>query len=358
MEQRKKEFNYTYDIIRILAVFTVVIGHATYTTWSGDGGLIELNLDQASETYHLLHNRISRLGGWIYGFHMPLFFMLSGAVYSFSSKRDNFDIFMNGKIRRLIIPYFLVGLFYMIPIKYISGFYTKDAIASVIQGFLFGQFSGHLWFLLALFWCFAIFYGLEKYIFTKSCFVAVIVACAFFNFNQYSMINSQFLSVIPGLTRAISYLPYFIGGFLFERLLRQKTENIKAIVIIFTISLVLNILQMRKGVFTADALKVILGSSLMYSIAALLSRWNGLMKNKGFEILRRDAFDIYLFHEPINFIVLRMAINTKMIESMRGGVTFFAMRIFGAITISVILAEMLRYVKTLVKNRKKEENTR
>lgn len=34
------------------------------------------------------------------------------------------------------------------------------------------------------------------------------------------------------------------------------------------------------------------------------------------------------------------------------------MRIFGAITISVILAEMLRYVKTLVKNRKKEENTR
>ncbi len=44
---------------------------------------------------------------WIYAFHMPLFFLLSGLLLKPS---DNFKAFINKKARRIMVPYFIWGL--------------------------------------------------------------------------------------------------------------------------------------------------------------------------------------------------------------------------------------------------------
>lgn len=51
---------------------------------------------------------------------MPLFIFISGFIYSYNKlERDKYsdkNLFIENKFKRLIIPYILVGVFYVIPI--------------------------------------------------------------------------------------------------------------------------------------------------------------------------------------------------------------------------------------------------
>lgn len=174
-----------YDVVRIMATFLVVIGHATYSAWSSDSGEILLVTDNASRVYNFLCSFIGKIGGWAYGFHMPLFFMLSGALYGYSKHTNSFNELIKSKIHRLIIPFYLVGILYMFPIKFLAGFYSRDNFFVALQGFLLGGNLGHLWFLLSLFWVFVLFYPLEKYVLKKFSLIGLIIACLLLNwFNM------------------------------------------------------------------------------------------------------------------------------------------------------------------------------
>ena len=83
---------------------------------------------------------------------VPLFFMLSGAVLALRPL-GRFDAVVQSKIKRLIIPYFVYGWLFMLPVKYIGHFYSRESVLQAMQGLLSGQDAGHLWFLTALFWC-------------------------------------------------------------------------------------------------------------------------------------------------------------------------------------------------------------
>ncbi len=43
---------------------------------------------------------------WLYSFHMPLFFIVPGIVYSKTQKNDGFLKIIIKKIKRLLVPYF------------------------------------------------------------------------------------------------------------------------------------------------------------------------------------------------------------------------------------------------------------
>ena len=153
-----------YDIIRVLATLFVVIGHASYRSWSGDSGYIELKIVNAANSYRLISRIVGGLGGWVYGFHMALFFTLAGAVYKYSRHISTFDELVINKAKRLFIPFMTTALLYMFPLKRLVGFYNNTNIISAVEGFFYGANTGHLWFLIALFWAFILFYPLEKYV--------------------------------------------------------------------------------------------------------------------------------------------------------------------------------------------------
>lgn len=100
------------DAIKGLGIFLVVLGH---------------------------HKTI--LSEYIYSFHMPLFFLLSGI---FHKNYSNYKIFLEKKIKNLIIPYFIfsISLFLfwlMVGRKYGESAVKKTSIIIAIRGIFLGN---------------------------------------------------------------------------------------------------------------------------------------------------------------------------------------------------------------------------
>ncbi len=100
---------------------------------------------------------------FIYVFHMPLFFFISGYLFSYKNglKGKKYTDFIKKKAWRLLLPYFAFNILFIIPKVLVSNF-----IVDKVE-FSFGYFLsiflqprlnvwGHLWFLFALFIIFAI----------------------------------------------------------------------------------------------------------------------------------------------------------------------------------------------------------
>ncbi len=125
------------------------------------------NVNSAYYTKLLVFSRI--LSSWVYTFHMPLFFILSGAVFSIGSQDKRYDSVVVSKLRRLLIPYFVYGIFFMIPVKFLGDFYKSNNVLLALRSFIYGGDSGHLWFLPALFWCICFYSLLEKLLLRLGC---------------------------------------------------------------------------------------------------------------------------------------------------------------------------------------------
>ena len=126
------------DIAKGIGIILVVIGHCILDAASPAGIPVP--------AMKVLH-------GVIYSFHMPLFFYISGflisrKVGSIQSKKA----LITKKIKRLLIPYFFVGLCYA-PLKLLlSQFANKPYdFNNLWKIFLGVNPDGELWFLYALF---------------------------------------------------------------------------------------------------------------------------------------------------------------------------------------------------------------
>ncbi|MDD2434813.1 MAG: acyltransferase family protein [Bacilli bacterium] len=123
---------YWIDNLRGLAMIFVVIGH------------MPIN---------------STLKIYLYSFHVPLFFIISGISYGLSKNEVTIQEYLKKMFKRLIIPYFLLNLF-LAPLWYLNSVVLAGydiSITSPILGTLYsnqlwkGMFSNVTWFLPALF---------------------------------------------------------------------------------------------------------------------------------------------------------------------------------------------------------------
>lgn len=78
-----------FDIAKAICIIMVVIGH--YVP------------DNMPDWYVVVHD-------WIYTFHMPLFMFASGYLYLILKKEENYSTFLFKKVKRLMIPYFVVSV--------------------------------------------------------------------------------------------------------------------------------------------------------------------------------------------------------------------------------------------------------
>lgn len=62
------------------------------------------------------HIGIGKIGKFIYSFHIPLFFFLSG--YCFSGNGIDIKDFLKKKVKKLIVPYIFIGIVICIVEKY------------------------------------------------------------------------------------------------------------------------------------------------------------------------------------------------------------------------------------------------
>lgn len=95
----------------------------------------------------------------IYTFHMPLFMFASGFVYIATKKSISYKDFIYKKVRRLMIPYFVVS-FLIVSLKLLSqGYaYVQNPVTaySYLKVFYLPEAGYFLWFIWALWWMFVI----------------------------------------------------------------------------------------------------------------------------------------------------------------------------------------------------------
>ncbi|MBC8413708.1 MAG: acyltransferase family protein [Nitrospira sp.] len=139
----------------------------------------------------------------IYFFHMPLFFILSGYLYSHG--KYSYSSLMKNKVKRLIYPFIsIAGSFFLI--KYVAGqfitLWNPINIESIYALLIdpMHSFMPLLWFLHALFLIFAI-YPLARLFLSNLSIMFLLLAINFFLGNDYLVFG-----------RALSFMPFFVFG--------------------------------------------------------------------------------------------------------------------------------------------------
>lgn len=333
-----------YDWVRILATFFVVVGHSAYVVMEVQYGGIDF-LDRVSEWSPLYYNSsmmqfFGSMAGWVYKFHMPLFFVLSGAVLRLKPI-ENVDLFCKRKFMRLVIPYYVYGLLFMIPVKYLGGFYSTENLQPAFYHFWVGTDSGHLWFLLALFWCMMVFVLVHKLLIRLGCTsdTVRILVCAVIQLFAND-IPIQILKFHVGMR----YIFWFALGFCFAAARKKQGKTLTVIIKLLFLSLVL--ILNEKCQFIYDKFVILVGSYWTYTLALNLSKVLGFIERTvGYKVVVRNLFYIYLFHDPLEYVILRGFVHYNVPVYDWGVYLYLFCRIFGVIVISIVLGELIELIK-------------
>ena len=122
----------SFDIAKALCIILVAIGH-----------YFPADSPQWYMTFR----------AWIYSFHMPLFMFASGYIYMAFKRDEPYSFFVIKKIRRLMIPYFVVSVIVVsIKIATQSSMYVENPVTamSYVKILYLPEAGYFLWFIWAL----------------------------------------------------------------------------------------------------------------------------------------------------------------------------------------------------------------
>ena len=199
------------------------------------------------------HNSLAnqQVTDFIYSFHMPLFFILSGY---FASRKDvPFHVYLKKNLRGLLIPY-LTFCIIALPFTYYclwnnSAIYPcRNEIDFMLRPLLgimlvkttsFSYFIGPLWFFMALFIVRMMFYVCRKYLSNLKNCIAVSLASIFL----YLFMQELYTGIWPfRLNSACLLFPFYVFGYMVHRngiLLEKMKRSSRGNVILSTILLLL-----------------------------------------------------------------------------------------------------------------------
>lgn len=154
---------------------------------------------------------------FIYNFHMELFFVLAGVVYSCK----DYKRFVKGKVKRILVPYVFFGILTLI-VKAVAGA-AINGVEPISQGVFKLIFrGGNYWFLYCLFLVSVIYPWIEKL--SVKPWMEPVLAGVLLILQE--VINFPSILLID---MVIYYLPFFILGkcIIREFLEKKKTENLR-----------------------------------------------------------------------------------------------------------------------------------
>lgn len=346
-----------YDLTRVFAVILVVIGHCTYYTISTKYGGIDysgimkcMNVDDT-----IVHKLLQTMVNIIYSFHMPLFVALSGCLFSIQLQKNryyNLKSLVKDKFYRLLIPFLLITLLYVVPLKLISNYFSSNYLIA-IKEIILGQFllmgNTSLWYLPSLFINFIIIYIIEK-MYKGNTGLKFII---FFGLNVIS-----YKIAIPLFYAPMRYTIWFYIGLKFEDIRQRMNIFIKNNKNILPITLVIFIITyyLNTHVITTNILmggvKVILrfgtaflGCFLIYSLSYYLTFNTNIMKCKFIKMISNNSFGIYLYSDTLNYLILFLIYSIFGIEIFGdeyGALIIFLIRLIFTSVISIYISKFLK----------------
>ena len=282
------------DVAKVITCFLVVIGHIcrrySLNDWLGFG----------------VHNiYISWLASYIYSFHMPLFFMISGYVYEIQLKKSAYSYvsnkiaFIQKKINRLIVPYFCFSI-PLTAVLYFVGRFQGSIFENYFNAFLITN-NTYLWFLPCLF-VISILYNSLGLVIRRWSFLCLLVLAGF-------SVSSDYLPNYLQINNVARYSFYYSIGVIAQNFETKllKMFTLKNAVVLFMVQSIFYYMAMKTWgyVLIHSVLALIcalLGSFLVLIVSFLISR-ESILRSGLVESLVKDSYSVYLIHSMLIYIL-------------------------------------------------------
>lgn len=262
------------DILRAIAIILVVAGHIPYVDFN-----------------------ITAFHKWVYSFHIPLFFFISGISLSFVnySKTNPKQLFMK-RLRRIYLPYLIWGILLAIPNfnpltipKILYG--THKSIASVT--------NSSLWFLPVLF---------------------------------ISLIIIDLIMFVLIKKKALSKLPIILIGFLFLALIMPSQSTIQEL---------LNNHNLPFGIDIAPM-------SIVFLLLGYMYKNHKAISNLQPKLFASILIILVLFFITLHFGLYNDVKYVLMAENRYGNCVFFFIAAFAGIIMNILISFIIeKYTKKI-----------
>lgn len=332
-----------YDMLRVVVTILVIISHCMYyRIETAYGGIDYSDLLFRKTTVFKILEQIKEM---IYSFHMPLYMALSGALFrcTISKKEINFTKLIKNKATRLLIPFFIVSVFYSFPLKYISNYWSGSE--NVIKDFFVGQIllqgNTHLWFLPTLFILFLLFYGI-----TKANVLSPIVVVVGVVLNY--ICDNITISILKDICM---YFIWFYVGYLFENC-RNRIKNNHIVVygassiICFLIAFIMEKhCNVRILSYIIGFLLTMFGMFATYTISYILAKNTSFSKSSLYNMILKNSFGLYLYSDPINYVVifiLATIVGEFILSTDFGVAILFALRFFVSFGVALVISKVFK----------------
>ena len=307
MQQSKRITEYT--VLRVFAILLVLVSHISYYKVGNEFGGVNILALAPSGTSFKWYYLIDKFRYVIYLFHMPLFMAISGALFALQTKKGRwsaFGTFAEAKWQRLMIPYLVFTLLYLVPLKYLSGYFgqTNFLMAEGSQLTLLG--NSHLWYLYTLFVVALVAYFLVPR-------MQVWYLLPLWGIHLVSAYVGLSLISLP-----MEFLLWYMLGAMFE-LYREtltayfRTKRAVFLTIWLTAFIICSFLSLYVGRFGIPVLQrlvndlaAVAGMGLTYLLAESLAQKKGFLESSFVKEVLLNGLGIYIFSDPLNYVLLRL----------------------------------------------------
>lgn len=322
---------------------------------------------------------------FVYAFHIPLFFALSGCVFD-RERYTNYRQFLTKKIKTLLIPYLLFSfatwaiwvIYLKLTTNNVEGIYHPLLQTFIAQGS--GGYLVHnvpLWFVTCLFVVENIYWVLSKYTPKTIITISVLLAIVgyYLNTDPYCILYNFDMRELPwSIEVALSAIIFFGFGHLFikkyphteiiNKVIKHKVSSTLMIVLLYIVVLFIanynghvtmgsNILG-NPIVFYIGAFCGII-ATVMTSIMLSMTKWKFSHVLNFIRWFGRNSYYAMAIHNPIKgvCVMVVIAILSRAHVFNRyiiGSISFLTTLLITVISI-LILHHIISFTKQYIKNR-------
>lgn len=257
------------DVCKGLGIFLVFIGHT--------------NVSQLSRTLY----------DWIYSFHMPLFYMLSGLVFD-KTKYNTFRKYINRRFKTLILPFFILNTILYIIAEVLNLDNVQPQATELLTGVL------AMYFIRVLFISEVWYYFINQ-IGNKPFYKLVLIAVVIYISSFFKESSVLLRYILPGLP-----LLYYGIGNIFKDSIKACVNNVTArrLVLCFMLSVLFSLILLPYRKFTVfmDIILALSGILSLISVGVLLQRANffSFVKVKTYIVfIGMNTLIVVAFHQII-----------------------------------------------------------
>ncbi len=255
---------------------------------------------------------LSVLAEWLNSFHIYGFVLVSGYIFSFlkyeKKRYDKFLPFLLNKFKRLIVPFYFVAVFWVVPFAL---YFFRFDFTEIIDRYILASNPNQLWFLWMLFNVFIIFWLLSSF-FEKHTFAGSVVVIGMYGL---SLVGSRIIPNYFMIWTALKYVPVFWLGL---KLRQGKLNFITRVPGIVWLVIDIGMFAVAKYVSTFDT---IIFKLLNYGCSFLLNAIGAIMifvvlqgiankfeykNSKVFLMLAKYSMPIYLVHQQIIYVSISL----------------------------------------------------